>query len=203
LGLAIALTAGPCATHAATASGAFAVRGIGAENCKDITSAAQGKQGQELLQTATSWIAGYVSQFDRSNPNTYEAIPIVDNAVLGRLAITLCRANSDALFETVTASLIRSFAPGALSEESPVVELKSGANSAKVRKAVFRLVQQELIKAGFLPAGSADGDYGPRSGEALAKYQKAQGITATGVPDPETLVHLFAMGKKASDSGKK
>mgnify|MGYP000933054623 CR=1 FL=1 len=205
--LAASLIASFVAVHAsaqaATASGAFAVRGLGAQACKDITAVAASGKADDLVQLSGAWIAGYVSQFNRINPNVYEAMPIVDNVVLGKLAINICRANPDTLFEAVASSLITSFSRGALSEDSAIVEIKSDkSSSAFVRRAVFRLVQHELIKEGFLPAGSADGDYGPASRAALSKYQEARGITMTGIPDPQTLIHLFAMGDKAQGSGK-
>ncbi len=182
---------------AATGSGAFAVRGIGAQSCKNITAVAAGKKADELVQLSSAWVAGYVSQYNRATSNTYEAIPIVDNVVLGKLAINVCRSNPDTLFEAVAASLVASFSRGALSDESPDIELKNGNSRAVLRRGVVRLVQQELIREGFLPAGSVDGDYGPGTRAALSKFQEARGITMTGVPDPQTLVHLFAMGEKA------
>jgi len=204
--LALSATIGVGALHgpavAATASGAFAVRGIGAQSCKNITAVATGKKADELVQLSSAWVAGYLSQYNRATSKTYEAIPIVDNVVLGKLAINICRSNPDTLFEAIAASLVTSFSRGALSEESPIVEIKSDKSKALVRRAVFRLVQQELIKGGFLPAGSADGDYGPATRAALSKFQEARGITVTGVPDPQTLVHLFAMGEKAKGAGK-
>ncbi|CAM5318252.1 hypothetical protein ATER59S_00977 [Aquamicrobium terrae] len=187
---------------AATASGAFAVRGTGAQSCKNITAIAAGDNADELVQLSAAWVAGYLSQYNRSAPNTYEAVPIVDNVVLGKLAINICRSNPDALFEAIAASLVASFSRGSLSEDSPMIEIKSDKNSAQVRRAVFRLVQQELINAGLLPLGSADGDYGPATRSALSKFQEARGITTTGVPDPQTLVHLFAMGEKARGASK-
>ncbi len=182
---------------AATGSGAFAVRGIGAQSCKNITAVAAGKKADELVQLSSAWVAGYISQYNRATSNTYEAIPIVDNVVLGKLAINVCRSNPDTLFEAVAASLVASFSRGALSDESPDIELKNGNSRAVLRRGVVRLVQQELIREGFLPAGSVDGDYGPGTRAALSKFQEARGITMTGVPDPQTLVHLFAMGEKA------
>ncbi len=182
---------------AATGSGAFAVRGIGAQSCKNITAVAAGKKADELVQLSSAWVAGYISQYNRATSNTYEAVPIVDNVVLGKLAINVCRSNPDTLFEAVAASLVASFSRGALSDESPDIELKNGNSRAVLRRGVVRLVQQELIREGFLPAGSVDGDYGPGTRAALSKFQEARGITMTGVPDPQTLVHLFAMGEKA------
>ena len=123
---------------AATGSGAFAVRGIGAQSCKNITAVAAGKKADELVQLSSAWVAGYVSQYNRATSNTYEAIPIVDNVVLGKLAINVCRSNPDTLFEAVAASLVASFSRGALSNESPDIELKNGNSRAVLRRGVVR-----------------------------------------------------------------
>jgi general secretion pathway protein A len=49
-----------------------------------------------------------------------------------------------------------------------------------------REVQALLLQDGFYD-GMADGRYGPRTRQALARFQSAHGLPATGAPDPATL----------------
>jgi general secretion pathway protein A len=49
-----------------------------------------------------------------------------------------------------------------------------------------REVQALLLQDGFYD-GQADGRYGPRTRQALARFQSAHGLPATGAPDPATL----------------
>jgi peptidoglycan hydrolase-like protein with peptidoglycan-binding domain len=52
-----------------------------------------------------------------------------------------------------------------------------------------REAQRALRELGYEP-GPADGVVGPRTREALLKYQRSERIAATGRLDPETMVRL-------------
>jgi len=67
--------------------------------------------------------------------------------------------------------------------QGPGVEA-AGAKAESVREA-----QVSLRQAGYDP-GPVDGVMGPRTQTALASYQRAQGLAATGHLDSETLVRL-------------
>lgn len=203
LGLAAALGAAPIVAVpgalAATETGQFAVRGVGSRSCGDLTAALGGEAADNVTDAAALWTAGYVSHVNRSTPGLFEALPIVDNAVVARLALNVCGSNPDAMFEAVIAQVIASFAGAALSEESELVRIGPEGASTTVRRAVFRGVQQRLIDEGFLPAGAADGLYGPQSRRALIAFQAARGISETGIPDPATLIAMFAAGARAGE----
>ncbi|EEY24739.1 conserved hypothetical protein [Brucella sp. F5/99] len=188
---AIAIIAGSQSASPATSDGSFAVRGIGAQPCKVINETAQDKVPDDLVQLSGAWIAGYVSQYNRSTANLYEAMPIVDNQVLGRMAIHLCQSNPDLLFEGIAATLVRLFFRMSLPKNSPVLEISYDKKTTLVRRAVLRLAQDELIKLGYLTDSDADGEYGPLTRFALTKFQQAKGIQQTGLPDSVTLVRLF------------
>jgi hypothetical protein len=51
-------------------------------------------------------------------------------------------------------------------------------------------VQGELIRHGYLPAGSDDGAMGPQTRTAIQEYQRAQGLYVDGVPSPGLLDHM-------------
>lgn len=54
-------------------------------------------------------------------------------------------------------------------------------------------VQQQLLDRGYAEgAGFADGDFGPATSAALAQFQRAQGLDATGLLDEATGKALFA-----------
>ncbi len=52
------------------------------------------------------------------------------------------------------------------------------------------LVQQHLIRLGYLPAGSADGIFGSRTEKAVIEFQKRHALPADGVVDMDTLTAL-------------
>jgi hypothetical protein len=54
----------------------------------------------------------------------------------------------------------------------------------------LRVVQRQLIALGYLPAGSADGRFGPQTEEALHAFQKWERLDRTGVLDAGTKTRL-------------
>jgi peptidoglycan hydrolase-like protein with peptidoglycan-binding domain len=65
----------------------------------------------------------------------------------------------------------------------------SGVTASTRDASLVREVQQALNDKGFNP-GPIDGKWGPRTQAALAKFQKAQGITASRKLDDQTLAAL-------------
>ena len=183
---------------AASRSGGFAVRGVGAQKCGELVARIEQDRSGPAIEHLAAWTAGYLSHLNRATPGTYDAMPVVDNGVVAQVVANVCRSNADAFVETVLATLAVSFASGSIGEESELIEVAAGDNRTMLRRAVFRLVQEHLIEEGHLSPGSADGYYGPRSGEGLRNYQKANGLTETGIPDPATLISIFA---NAGDAG--
>ncbi|RIL05677.1 MAG: peptidoglycan-binding protein [Proteobacteria bacterium] len=51
-------------------------------------------------------------------------------------------------------------------------------------------VQGELVRLGYLPAGSADGSMGPKTRTAIQEYQRAQGLLVDGAPSSALLEHM-------------
>lgn len=184
---------------AATSGGEFAVRGMGAQQCKAVTTAIQGKQADALIQISANWIAGYLSAYNRGHTGVYDAVPIINNVVLAKLAINVCKARPDMLFESVAARVIQSFADAGTNQASPLIKLQAGDRAVMLRQAVIGKIQQQLVRREYLPAGSVDGQFGPRTRSALAKFQQAAGIKVTSLPDAVTLTHLFALAAPTSD----
>jgi peptidoglycan hydrolase-like protein with peptidoglycan-binding domain len=60
----------------------------------------------------------------------------------------------------------------------------AGHGSARVRE-----LQRRLIRAGY-PPGPVDGRYGPRTEQAVARFQAARGLSVDGIAGALTLAHL-------------
>jgi peptidoglycan hydrolase-like protein with peptidoglycan-binding domain len=62
----------------------------------------------------------------------------------------------------------------------PAVVLELGATGAEVKT-----LQRALARAGHSP-GPIDGDYGPKTEQAVSAFQRSAGITDDGIYGPET-----------------
>ena len=70
--------------------------------------------------------------------------------------------------------------------ETAYKELHKGMKGEDVKR-----LQQALIDAKLLDEGQADGIFGPKTEAALKKYQKAKGVTESGILDEKTFKQLF------------
>lgn len=69
---------------------------------------------------------------------------------------------------------------------SQYTELRSGSKGPEVLA-----LQQQLINTGYMAAGSADGSYGPVTTQAVMAFQRAKGLSVTGVATPAVQAALF------------
>ncbi|RGP35435.1 peptidoglycan-binding domain-containing protein [Pseudotabrizicola alkalilacus] len=179
---------------AETADGDFSVRGIGAQTCSTLTDAAEEDGSGAIFEYLSAWVAGYATHANRVTSGLHEVMPITDNLVLARVVVALCQANPQALTETVLNSLITSLADAAVPAAAKTVEITNADQTVLIPLPTFILVQQHLVDAGRLPdlPGSIDGQYGPQTRDALIAHQQSAGLTKTGLPDPATLLSMFA-----------
>lgn len=184
----------PQAAEAASETGGFSVRGIGAHTCADLTARMTHDEDRSELEAFGGWISGYLTHANRVTDGVYDAIPVIDNRIIAQMSLNICTANPDSMVETAVANIVQSFERGALAIESPIIKISHDGNATVLRGEVLRMVQRELIEQDHLPANAADGDYGPQTREALMAFQADRGIASTGIPDAATLINLFLLG---------
>jgi len=112
-----------------------------------------------------------VSNFQRWNGLTISGV--VDAATAGALGLGAASSAPAAAPATATAA--------ATTDTNPYVGLKLGAGGALVKD-----LQSALIGAGVNVRGGADGSFGNATKSALASYQQANGLTASGEVDSAT-----------------
>jgi Putative peptidoglycan binding domain len=76
--------------------------------------------------------------------------------------------------------------------QAPATALSPGARGTDVRR-----LQRALARLGYAP-GSTDGQYGPATKAAVAKFQQASGLTADGIYGSQTRAALVAALKRSS-----
>ncbi len=188
---ALTLVLAPATASGATAEGAFAVRGLGTQSCATVVEAADNAQDTNFRPALAGWIAGYLTQASRSAQNVYEVMPINDIGIVTEIAINLCRQDSEIMLEAAVSTLIQSLRFGVQRQETALIEVSHDGRSVQLRQEVLRLVQQHLIDRQFL-AGPADGAFGAMTRDGLLRFQQANDLPVTGIPDAATLITMFS-----------
>jgi len=181
--LAMLLSGG--SASASSATGTFAVRGLGSEKCQAFTTAISAKS--PALQSHASWIMGYASAYNRATPKIFDAYPLPAGSGLVSLVAAICAANPNIALEAATAQLFATIAPLSLAADTPLVSFGSGAKTLSVRESSVRQLEQALTDRGLFK-GKVSGKSSPQLIEAIQAFQKSQGMPVTGLPDMQTLV---------------
>jgi hypothetical protein len=176
------------AVQAVDSKGHFAFRGLGGQSCKVAMDQVQKDPNDAIVLAA--WLMGYLTAVNRAQSDTFDISPVVAPSDLLNEVIGLCRAHPDMAVEGVFNGLLRVLSIARNRADSPIVETRSGANTASVRKETLIAMQTKLVDYGYL-RGKPDGAFGARSELALKAFQKDQKLPETGVADGTTIIRLL------------
>lgn len=127
---------------------------------------------------------------NRLEPDTYDATPVQMPDALVNMVVGVCQKQPNVKVETVVYSVIRALEAAKSSDESPEIAVTAAGQSTVIRKDTFIKLQQALITDKYLN-GTADGAFGPNVQAALLKFQKAEHLPETGIPDPDTVIRAL------------
>jgi hypothetical protein len=175
--------------RALDAKGMFAVHGVGALSCGDVTSALL-KGDVSIRPTVLSWLMGYLSAMNRIQPGTYDVTPVQVPDALINMVVGVCQKDASARVETVAYSVFHAMASAGLSAASPEMQVTANGQTTTLRKDTLVAVEKYLIAEKFLH-GDADGSFGATTQAALVDFQKKQNLPQTGLPDPATIVRAL------------
>tara|TARA_R110002012_G_scaffold259737_2_gene441348 strand:- start:156 stop:755 length:600 start_codon:yes stop_codon:yes gene_type:complete len=173
---------------AADKDGKFAVKGAGKRLCSNFLSAAAQKSTDYYLYGG--WLEGYISAYNRFQPENYDVTPWQTTELLLALLQQDCENNQERHFLTVTNSLLKALFPIRLPAESALVAIDVSDAKSYFYVEILKRAKQRLIKMGYLQdLGSSDFDQGTL--DAFKHFQRDRGLAETGVPDQNTLMNLF------------
>ena len=179
--------------HAADKGNNYMLRGIGANTCTvylDVLASEDPVQ----LRPYLSWIEGYISAVNRYQPETYDATPIVSIAVTAAIVNGMCEQFPDQRVERALVLLINFFKRYRVKEASQLIEVTIGDNTAVVRQATLRWMQEELAKRGHY-SGPIDGAFTTPTRKSIGAFQKANDLPPTMIPDEVTVMELITLDR--------
>ncbi len=170
----------------------FVVRGMGSLGCETLVSALEQDQRQDAAARLVAWLSGYLSHANRAETEVIDVLPFSNVNELATVVARVCASNTNAQVEAVTASVLATLAPLAVTQKEEAVELRRGETAIIIRPSVLQAIQDRLIALELLPQGSADGVFGEQSAQAIASFQSEVNLQATGLPDAWTVFLLQA-----------
>jgi hypothetical protein len=181
---------GPAPAVAADSQHTFAVHGIGALSCGQmITGLQQGDVG--IRGALASWMFGYVSAMNRGDSGVYDMTPVQEQAALVNMVVGVCQKHAPVPVESVVDAVFQALGKAKLTTESPDITVTVAKNNAVLRQATLQQLQEVLVARKYMPSSAANGTFGPVTQAALMKYQAAEHLPQTGVPDAATIVRAL------------
>ena len=190
-----ALLAGPA--HAEGPDGSFAIKGAGLQTCGAFLDSAQARNDD--LSLYAGWIDGYVTAQNQHLPETFDLAPWQTTGTLVSLVGQICQqSDRDMRFIDAAGGVIRALLPQRLTETSNASGIDMGTSRTVVYDAVVQRAEEALAERGFDP-GPADGTFDDATADALAAFQRDEGIPVTRLPDQQTLFALLLKGDAAPE----
>jgi len=172
---------------AETASGRYAVKGIGLMSCEDFTSemARQTPQAKEVL----AWLAGYLTATNASEDETFDIVSWQSEGMIAQALETRCLANAKEPVAQAIEAMVATMRPDRITDEDRLVTIRVGSRERFLYSSVIRRAQLMLNKrkAGLTVNGTFDDE----TRRALRDFQRDAELADTGFPDSITLFRLF------------
>lgn len=175
--------------RAATEGGDFAVKGAGLTPCpRFIETLAE--DSTDLLIIA-GWVQGYVTSQNQTRSGTFDLMPWQDASWQLSQLKRFCEARPEQRLIDAVAALLAYLERYSLSEAAELIRIRPpGDEPIGLFDATLKKAQQALKEQGHLD-GPADGRWGPGTAEAFRSFQRARGLTVTGLPDQASLSLLL------------
>jgi hypothetical protein len=174
---------------AADDTGSFAVDGVGARLCKDFT-AAVAADDKSLAIAFVGWTDGFHSATNALSPETFDLTTWQTADVMIAKMRSFCTANPDEAYVNGLGQLVQVLRPDRIAAKEDIASAEWDGRTVILYQSGLQKVRDRVTDLGHdlpTPAGGFDASFAT----ALIEVQKAAGLAETGLPDQETLIHLF------------
>ena len=182
------------ATHAADPANQFSVKGVGTLDCRKFLEAGE-QQGENFLLFA-GYLGGYLTAWNQLSTDTFDIQPWQTTETLLGMLDNYCRKHPDTNFAVATTRLVQVLEPDKLTLGSKLVEIPGDQGKLSIYAETLRRIQHKL-QALDLHKGAINGRFDAPTREALKKFQQANELPASGLPDQRTLYRLLPLSPRA------
>jgi len=186
--LSLALSATALTAQASDRAGEYSVRGGGAQRCE--TYLASVNENRPDLGAYIGYIDGALTTASRLTAGTFDVSPFILPGPFAAIVANICRQAPTQLFELAVRAGVEALARARVAASSPIVEMTVGENRMSLRAETLTAVQTRL-RALNLIRDNPDGRFGAATQEGLRRFQTANQLTVTGLPDPDTILALL------------
>ena len=198
---------------AADADGKFAVKGAARTTCEHYSKAYEERtESPNRYVIYTGWLEGYLSALNERTPGTYDLTSFESTQLLARLVYANCQRDVSMPFFNIARHMaaalkvtrIPSFSDTVVVQGKVEIEGQAAPHEITLRmyKETVRRLQNNLRSVGYF-SEPIDGVYGDALRAAMRKYQTANSLTVTGLPDQLTLLKLLRQPSKPATKSAK
>lgn len=179
----------PALAQAADSTGGFAVDGIGARSCADLTKAAA-DQDVKTMAAFASWTDGFMTGYNIHQPETFDITPWQTvELTVSKLGV-FCKENPDIPFVEAAGKLTTVLRDGRLTQSDTLVLLRSGKQGTYVYTSMIPRIKAALEQRD-IAVSSGEGVFDAAFSKALMAFQAAEKLPQSGLPDQPTLNALL------------
>lgn len=176
---------GLLATPAFAQSGA--IEGPGTQPCKKLVEVRSNDKSGYVAFGA--WLSGFLAAANVYEKETYDLTPWQPLEVSLAQVVAFCEANPEQPVINGVSAYITYLRPNRLTEKSDLIEVRNGDKSLRIYEEMIVRIRATLRKGGYLEEDGTGFDASVVT--ALARYQRDQGVSRSGLPDVRTMLKMF------------
>lgn len=136
-----------------------------------------------------AYLSGFLAAANVYEDDTYDLTPWQPLEVSLAQVVKYCEANPDQPVINGISAYIAYLRENRLTEKSETVVAQNGDQAVQIYAEMVTRIRRELRKGNYLAEDGTGFDASVVA--ALARYQRDQGLTRTGLPDVRTLIKMF------------